>query len=78
MPYVIGLCGINTKIWHFTDLNVKTADGNLEAGARILRHYLDRSKEDHLSALWSYKGRGANGLGLRQAHNVMNIAKGIQ
>ena len=48
MPYVVGLCGVNTRIWHFTDLNVKTIDGNLEAGARILRHYLDRSKENYL------------------------------
>ena len=58
LPYVIGLCGVNTRIWHFTDLNVKTIDGNLEVGARILRHYLDRSKENYLQALWSYKGRG--------------------
>ena len=69
---------MNTRIWHFTDLNVWTVDGNLEAGARILRYYLDRSKEDYLSALWSYKGRGAKGLGLRQAHNVLNIAKDIK
>lgn len=70
MPFVIGLCGINTRVWKFEDLNVSTPTDNLEAGARILRYYLDRHG-DYKQALWSYKGRGSNGLGLRQAKLIL-------
>lgn len=67
---MIGLCGINTKVWKFKDIDVYTVSGNLEAGARILRYYLDRHG-DYKQALWSYKGRGSNGLGLRQARLIL-------
>ena len=67
---MIGLCGVNTKVWKFKDIDVHTVSGNLEAGARILRYYLDRHG-DYKQALWSYKGRGANGLGLRQAKLIL-------
>ena len=70
MPFVIGLCGINIKVWKFEDLNVSTPTDNLEAGARILRYYLDRHG-DYKQALWGYKGRGSNGLGLRQAKLIL-------
>ena len=71
MPFVIGLCGINTRVWKFEDLNVSTPTGNLEAGARILSKYLEQYKGNYLQALWSYKGRGSNGLGLRQAKLIL-------
>ena len=67
MPFVVGLCGVNTKVWKFNDIDVHTVSGNLEAGARILSKYLEQYKGNYLQALWSYKGRGSNGLGLRQA-----------
>ena len=71
MPFVIGLCGVNTKVWKFHDIDVHTVSGNLEAGARVLSKYLEKHNGDYLQALWSYKGRGSNGLGLRQAKLIL-------
>ena len=78
LPYVVGLSGWNLKWWAYADLKQREPKHQLEAGARTLRFYLDKHNGNYLQALWSYKGRGAKGLGLRQAYNVLNIAREIK
>ena len=78
LPYVIGLGGINLKAHPHHRHRAFTPKGNLEAAAMELRWHLDKHNGNYLQALWSYKGRGAKGLGLRQAHNVLNIARDIK
>ena len=75
---VIGLSGWHTGYWKYPRLKRREPKHQLEAGARTLRFYLDKHNGNYLQALWSYKGRGAKGLGLRQAHNVLEIAKGTK
>jgi hypothetical protein len=51
--------------------NLRSRTGILGSGARILSKYLEKHNGDYLQALWSYKGRGSNGLGLRQAKLIL-------
>jgi len=77
-PQVIGLSGWHTGFWKYPDLDRKNLKHQLEAGARTLRYYLDKHNGDYEQALWSYKGRGKNGLGLRQAKAVLQKAKELR
>jgi len=73
-PQVIGLSGWHTGFWEYPDLDRKNLKHQLEAGARTLSVYLQKSKGNYKRALWCYKGLGANGLGLRQAKQVLKSA----
>ena len=78
LPYVVGLSGWNLKWWTYADLKQRESRDQLEAGARTLRFYLDKHNGDYKQALWSYKGRGKNGLGLRQAKAVLHKVKELR
>jgi soluble lytic murein transglycosylase-like protein len=69
LPYVIGLCGINTKVWTDLPHNPHTDSGNIHCSAYILRHYLDKSDGDYEEAVTRYKGYSR--LGMAQAKRVM-------
>lgn len=75
---MIGLGGINLKANPEHRVRAFTHKGNLEAAARTLRFYLDKHNGDYKQALWSYKGRGKNGLGLRQAKAVLHKVKELR
>ena len=80
---VVGIGGIHTGVWakplkqagiidKAKDLN--DTDTNIEATCFIFKHYLDKSNDNILSALHSYKGRGfdknLNQRGLSLARDV--------
>lgn len=80
---VVGIGGIHTGVWakplkeagiidRAKDLN--DTDKNIEATCFIFKHYLDKSNDNILSALHSYKGRGfdknLNQRGLSLARDV--------
>lgn len=80
---VVGIGGIHTGVWakplkeagiidRAKDLNY--TDKNIEATCFIFKHYLDKSNDNILSALHSYKGRGfdknLNQRGLSLARDV--------
>ena len=80
---VVGIGGIHTGVWakplkeagiidKAKDLN--DTDTNIEATCFIFKHYLDKSNNNILSALHSYKGRGfdknLNQRGLSLARDV--------
>ena len=82
---VVGIGGIHTGVWakplkeagiidRAKDLN--DTDKNIEATCFIFKHYLDKSNDNILSALHSYKGRGfdknLNQRGLSLARDVYN------
>ena len=82
---VVGIGGIHTGVWakplkeagiiaKAKDLN--DTDKNIEATCFIFKHYLDKSNDNILSALHSYKGRGfdknLNQRGLSLARDVYN------
>lgn len=82
---VVGIGGIHTGVWakplkeagiidRAKDLN--DTDKNIEATCFIFKHYLDKSNDNILSALHSYKGRGfdknLNQRGLTLARDVYN------
>lgn len=82
---VVGIGGIHTGVWakplkeagiidKAKDLN--DTDTNIEATCFIFKHYLEKSNDNILSALHSYKGRGfdknLNQPGLSLARNVYN------
>lgn len=72
LPYVIGLGGINTKVWTDLPHNPHIDSGNIHCSAYILRHYLDRSA-DYEEAITRYKGYSK--LGMAQAKKVMRSIK---
>ena len=65
IPEVKGLSGVHTKYW---DFNVSTPHQQIRAGAKILRHYLDKNDQNMTKALHNYKGKSKRGL--RQAKQV--------
>ena len=65
LPEVKGLSGVHTKYW---DFNVSTPHQQIRAGAKILRHYLDKNDQNMTKALHYYKGKSKRGL--RQAKQV--------
>lgn len=80
---VVGIGGIHTGVWAkplkeagIIDLakDLNDTDKNIEATCFIFKHYLDKSNDNILSALHSYKGRGfdknLNQRGLSLARDV--------
>ena len=68
VPYVVGLAGINTKVWKDLPANPCTDKGNIECAAYILSIYY-KKHGDYLLALKAYKGWSK--LGERQARLVL-------
>ena len=82
---VVGIGGIHTGVWakHLKEAGIidrakdlNDTDKNIEATCFIFKHYLDKSNDNILSALHSYKGRGfdknLNQRGLSLARDVYN------
>lgn len=66
---VKGMAAINTRYFD-AGSDVKE---NIRAGAVQLRTNLDKHNGNYLQAIWSYKGRGLNKIGLKQAQQVLLI-----
>jgi len=69
LNYVVGIAGINTKVWTDLPANPCTEKGNIECAAYILSVYHKKHK-NYLLALKAYKGWSA--LGERQARLVLS------
>lgn len=70
---MVGLSGINTKVWRDLPHNPNNDRGNILCSGYILRVYLDECNGNYLKALTSYKGKCK--LGKRQAKLVLADAR---
>ena len=58
---VIGICGINSKVWDNLSANIHTDSGNIEACCFILNYYMQKNNFDVLKSLTKFKGNNKAG-----------------
>jgi hypothetical protein len=85
LKHVVGVCGINVKVWAKPLMDVKviaskkelyTIKGNIKAMAYIYDCKMDECKDKYASALHAYKGKVKETL--YQVHITMNIYNSLK